>query len=264
MAVYKVLEEIMGEMNISIADVARICNLPDSTVRGIIRRKQENIALDVAFRLSDGLDVSLEKLNGLPERVCSMPKKETAPPYSEEALKLAEDYDGLDGHGKRIVRLVADEEKARCEADQQAKAATLQESREQMEVAGEIAPEVYFIVPGFTSSMSAGTGQIAGDEYPENYRLVKEPPRGTSYIAPIDGNSMEPTYQDGDKLFIHACTNIRQGQIGVFFMDGKQWVKELGNGVLISHNEAYEPRQMTEDIVCQGLVLGVCDESYFE
>lgn len=67
MAVYEVLQDIMCERNLSIADIARICNLPDSTVRGIIRRKQNSIALDVAFRLSDGLGVSLERLNGIPE-----------------------------------------------------------------------------------------------------------------------------------------------------------------------------------------------------
>lgn len=175
---------------------------------------------------------------------------EKAPSLSDEVKKVAEHYSKLDSHGREVVRSVLAIEYKRCKEPIQA---TLEES-----------DTIYFICPGFRSPMSAGIGQIAGDDYPENYRLVKEPPRGTSYIAPIDGNSMEPTYQDGDKLFIHACTNIRQGQIGVFFMDGKQWVKELGDGVLISHNEAYEPRQMTEDIICQGLVLGVCDESYFE
>ena len=40
-----------------------------------------------------------------------------ASPYSEEAQELAKDYDRLDDHGKRVVRLVADEEKVRCKAD---------------------------------------------------------------------------------------------------------------------------------------------------
>ena len=97
--------------------------------------------------------------------------------------------------------------------------------------------KIIYIFPGYSTPMSAGTGQPAGEEYPENYRLVKEPPRGASYIAPVSGDSMEPTYQDGDLL---------------------------GDGVLLSHNPEYEPRLMTDDIRCQGLVLGVCDESYFE
>lgn len=40
--------------------------------------------------------------------------EEKAPLYSSEAEKLARDYDSLDSHGKKIVRLVADEEKSRC------------------------------------------------------------------------------------------------------------------------------------------------------
>ena len=65
MDVYKILSQIMDSRDLSIADVARICGLPDSTVRGIIKREQKTIALDVAFKLSDGLNVSLEQLNGM-------------------------------------------------------------------------------------------------------------------------------------------------------------------------------------------------------
>lgn len=68
MAVYQILEDIMKEKSLSIADISKICNIPDSTVRGIVKRKQETIALEVAFKLSDGLGVSLERLNGIPEK----------------------------------------------------------------------------------------------------------------------------------------------------------------------------------------------------
>lgn len=112
--------------------------------------------------------------------------------------------------------------------------------------------------------MSAGTGIEAGDDGPEDFMLVKQPPRGTSYVAPVSGDSMEPTFHDGDELFVHACSDINPGQIGVFLMDGKQWVKELGDGVLVSHNSEYDPIPITEDVRCQGLVLGVCDASYLD
>ncbi len=123
---------------------------------------------------------------------------------------------------------------------------------------------VLFVVPWFFHPMSAGTGEEAINEQPEDLRLTKAPPRGTSYVAPVRGDSMEPTYHDGDKLFIRVQEEIEVGQIGVFFMDGKQWVKELGEGMLISHNPEYDPIPMREDIRPQGLVLGVCDDSYFE
>lgn len=183
-------------------------------------------------------------------------KIKKAPLYSSEAMRLARDYDSLDIHGQRVVRMLAAEEKSRCTAE-----------TAQRGPAFEVAdPEkvIRFSVPGYRLPMSAGTGQEAGEEYPENYTLVKEPPRGTSFIAQVSGNSMEPTYRDGDLLFVHAAEEIPPGKIGVFHMDGQQWVKELGDGILISHNTQYAPIPMREDIRCQGLVLGVCDESYFE
>ena len=194
------------------------------------------------------------KIEEINNRISTKNKKR-APLYSSEAMKLAQDYDGLDTHGQRMVRLVADEEKARCTTE--ARAA----QREQAAAEEKL---IRFSVPGYSLPLSAGTGQESGEEYPENYTLVKEPPRGTSFIARVSGNSMEPTYHDGDLVFVHAAEEIPVGKIGAFHMDGQQWVKELGDGVLISHNPAYAPRPTTEDIRCQGLVLGVCDESYFE
>ena len=184
-----------------------------------------------------------------------------------EMEHLVKKYRSLDDYGKEAVNGVLDVEFWRCEADRQVdRAAALREQRRQME-AGEL-PEsenvIRFRVPEYTAPMSAGPGEEAMQEFPEDIELVREPPRGTSYMTHIKGSSMEPTFRDGDMVFVHACQEILVGRIGVFFMDGKQWVKELGDGVLISHNPAYDPIPMRDDIRCQGLVLGVCDESYLE
>lgn len=171
-------------------------------------------------------------------------------PLSSGALQLAQDYDKLDRWGQRAVRGLTDFELTRY--TEQARS--------------DVPPEldkVVYITSYYPHPASAGTGQPAGDDGPEELLLKKRPPRGTSYVAPISGRSMEPTYHDGDKLFVCATADIMPGQVGVFYMDGQQWIKELGDGVLLSHNPAYPPRPMTDDIQCQGLVLGVCDDSYF-
>ena len=173
-------------------------------------------------------------------------------------------YRLLDPYGKEAVDGVLDVETRRCQEERDKQAAILREQREQLEVAEEIAPEDVYSIPLYFLPMSAGTGEIAAQEYPEDFLLKKRPPRGTSFIARVSGCSMEPTYYDGNLVFVHATVDIRPGQTGAFLMDGQLWIKELGNGVLISHNPDYEPRQFTEDIRCQGLVLGVCDDSYFE
>lgn len=187
------------------------------------------------------------------------------PPEEKRKLdELVKKYRLLDPYGKEAVDGVLDVESRRCEEERQKQAAILREQWEQIEVAEEIAPEDIYSIPLYSLPMSAGTGQEAGQEYPEDFLLKKRPPRGTSFIARVSGNSMEPTYHNGDLVFVHATVDICPGQTGAFLMDGQLWIKELGDGVLISHNPDYEPRQFTEDIRCQGLVLGVCDESYFE
>lgn len=74
MEFYKILERIMEEQQLNIPAVARKCNLSDGTVRSIFARKQKNVALEVAFKFSKGLGVSLERLNGSEEMV-SDPKE---------------------------------------------------------------------------------------------------------------------------------------------------------------------------------------------
>lgn len=180
-------------------------------------------------------------------------------------------YRLLDDYGKEAVDGVLNVEYRRCEADRQAKSSSsaplkIQKQREQMEAAELLEPEkvIRFRVPEYTMPMSAGTGEEAMQEFPQDRELSKAPPRGTSYIAHVSGDSMEPTYHNEDMVFVHACEEIPVGRIGVFLMNGKQWIKELGDGVLISHNPEYDPILMRDDIKCQGLVLGVCDDSYFE
>lgn len=202
-------------------------------------------------------------------------------PLSTVSLSLSQEEAGhikkyrfLDPYGKEAVDGVLDVEYRRCEVERQAAqkeqleqaAEALRESREQME-AGELMETdkvIRFRVPEYTMPMSAGTGQEAWQEFPQDLELTKAQPRGTSYVARVSGDSMEPTYHDGDMVFVHACEGIPVGRIGVFLMDGKQWIKELGDGILISHNSEYDPIPMRDDIRCQGLVLGVCDDSYFE
>lgn len=176
-------------------------------------------------------------------------------------------YRSLDDYGKEAVDGVLDVEYRRCEADRQAdRAAALREQRQQLEAGEMLEPEkvIRFRVPEYTMPMSAGTGAESMQEFPQDRELIAPPPRGTSYIAHVSGNSMEPTYHNGDMVFVHACEEIPVGRIGVFLMDGKQWIKERGDGVLISHNSEYDPIPMRDDIKCQGWVLGICDESYFE
>lgn len=94
MCFYQILQSIMDDKKISIPDVARLSGLTDSTVRSILTRKNKTVALDVAFKLSKGLDVSLQRLNGEPETSCSI---------SNAALNEPKGYALLNEDSKKIV-----------------------------------------------------------------------------------------------------------------------------------------------------------------
>lgn len=255
------IKEAREKAGYSQKELAEIIGVAPNTFHGYESGKHDPKS-DLLIKIANACHVTTDFLLGTSDSMSPAIKIEKSPPLSDEAMKLAEDYDGrMDDRGRETVRSVADLEVARFKSET---AATLRKSREQAEAAEEIAPEDIYSIPLYSLPMSAGTGQEAGQEYPEDFLLKKRPPRGTSFIARVSGNSMEPTYHNGDLVFIHATVDIRPSQTGAFLMDGQLWIKELGDGILISHNPDYEPRQFTEDIRCQGLVLGVCDESYFE
>lgn len=91
MEFYKILEEIMAEQSMGVADVAKKCGLSDSTVRSIVERRQKKIALNIAFKLSEGLDVSLERLNGMPEKIKKASDAEIPAPEEKVTIKESTD-----------------------------------------------------------------------------------------------------------------------------------------------------------------------------
>ena len=75
------------------------------------------------------------------------------------------------------------------------------------------------------------------------------------YAIQVNGDSMQPTYYDGDTLIVERYAIPAQGQTGIFIVDGMGYVKRMGNGELISDNKAY-PNIVGEYGECLGKVLG--------
>ena len=98
---YVILQSILDEKQLSIPEAARMCGLSDGTLRSAIARQQKKVALEVAFKLSDGLGVSLERLNGMPER-------EDSTTISNES-KLLANYRSLNEEGQEKVVDYADD-----------------------------------------------------------------------------------------------------------------------------------------------------------
>lgn len=114
------------------------------------------------------------------------------------------------------------------------------------------------MVPYYGHIASAGTGQFVFDDIPPEMIEIENCMENmhVDFAIGVNGNSMEPTYSDGDTLLIKKQDSINVGEIGIFMIDGEAFVKELGNGVLISHNKNYQDRSIDENTVCLGKVIG--------
>lgn len=80
--------------------------------------------------------------------------------------------------------------------------------------------------------------------------------KGADFIIGVNGDSMEPDYHDGDKLYIQKAKDLSLGDVGIFTVWNECFVKELGERGLISKNPAYDDIPGTEDVKLIGRVLG--------
>lgn len=76
---------------------------------------------------------------------------------------------------------------------------------------------------GYYCSASAGDGVfMMGDEYVENVQISIDIPGSdkADYLIKISGNSMEPDFYDGDIALVARLEPVRNGDVGIFIVDG--------------------------------------------
>ena len=188
---------------------------------------------DKLARLCDLLEVSADELIGCK----SMAERPTATEWN-----TIQKYRALDEHGKEIVDYLIDSEYKRV-------ATLLRKPKSRM------LKMDYYTLPA-----SAGTGNFLDSEFAEEL-LVPESAEAeqADFVISVSGDSMEPTYHDGDKVFVEKCDSVDIGEVGIFVVNGDVYIKELGNHKLISYNEKYKPIPLTENdsVYCCGRVIGI-------
>ena len=114
---------------------------------------------------------------------------------------------------------------------------------------------------------AAGTGNPLDSARRGSYEYLYADPLidQADEIITVTGNSMEPTFYDGDMLLVEHTQEVRVGEIGIFVADGDGYVKEYHEDGLHSHNPAYPVLKFTEDdnVRCVGRVLGALNERQF-
>ena len=109
--------------------------------------------------------------------------------------------------------------------------------------------------------VSAGIGDELEDyERWEKVKVALTPEsRKADFILCVDGDSMEPKFKNGDYILVRSQPAVDVGQIGIFDVSGKGFVKKYGGNELISLNPKYKNIPIDEYSRCFGLVLGTTD-----
>lgn len=205
-----------------------ICNYENGTSRPDVER---------IIKLCKALGVSADELLGI--------KIDGQRLTSDEWTRTTK-IRRLDEHGKLVVDYLIDEEYARVLANSRKKKR----------------PHLMFI-DSYAYPVSAGTGSYVATEAPEQILVPEcDEAEEADYVLTITGDSMEPAFSDGDKVYVVQQPAVEIGEIGIFMINDEAFIKKLGKGQLISLNEKYKPIPLRQDdsIYCCGKVIGIVEE----
>lgn len=128
-------------------------------------------------------------------------------------------------------------------AEEQGKVIDISEKRAEYDARKRIS----LSVPG---KVSAGTGYWQEDDYDTMVDFYADDiPDEKDYdtVAVVVGHSMEPKTKNGDFLFIKLKDQVDLNKIGIFQVDGENYVKKLKNDCLESLNKDYDNIPITAD-----------------
>ena len=110
-----------------------------------------------------------------------------------------------------------------------------------------------YIIDYVEGLVAAGHGTFQEDNLHMEVKLrAEDVPEEYDTIAKVAGDSMEPLIEDNDLLFIRVASQIDVNSIGIFQVNGKNFVKKLkrdydGSWYLQSLNSGYEEIYLTEN-----------------
>lgn len=198
----------------------------------------------IMYRLFEALHVDA---NYLFQDVVDIPKGSNDVTLSEyEHIKK---YRLLDTFGKETVNYIMEREISRALSLQNAQHQIAAISDQGLRASGSLRIYTYL-----RKIASAGKG-FYFDDIPTD--IIEAPQKeNADFIIGVSGESMEPTFHDGDLVYVQKCQIVQTGEIGIFILNGECLIKEAGENELISHNHKYAPIPGNDNIICIGKVLG--------
>lgn len=108
---------------------------------------------------------------------------------------------------------------------------------------------------------AAGLGEPLQDSYDMDTVFLRNSRNvcRADIIITVSGDSMMPTFLNGDDLLVEYTEEVEPGEIGIFIVAGEGFVKEFRKDGLHSHNPRYKTIHPHDgdNFRCVGRVLGV-------
>lgn len=257
----------------SVREFSNIVGIPNSTLVSALDKENGigGMAVEKVVKICEALNLDIKTFDPIQET----PLSNFTTTLSEQELLIK--YRQLDTYGKDTIDYLLSRELDRYKQFKQQQTdqhkAELQAIKEEYESTAMNQPDniIQFYdekqnheqqveLNYRTGGAGAGLGVDADnvDMIQVSYPADRVP-AGANHVIPVTGDSMEPTFSDGDVLFFdlgNDCLEI--GDIGIFVLNGETLVKELGENELISHNPKYKPIKIHEwdSVRIEGKVLG--------
>ncbi len=174
-------------------------------------------------------------------------KNEASP---EEFENIVKKYRALDDSGRERIDFELKKEYERIQQ--------IEELKKQL--ATDFSEEISqtCIYPYLGKIACAGTGFYFDDIPTDTIEALYV--KGADFIIGVSGESMEPDYHDGEKLYVRKVEYLRHGDIGIFTIGNECFLKELGEDGLISRNKDYNDMPGDEKVRLVGKVIGKVEE----
>ncbi len=248
-----IIRKLMEDKGMKVSDVSKESGIAYSTVKSILENGIGKASYVNICKICESVGITADKLEDMIKN-----NKTKEPELSKEDYERIRKYKLISDYspdGAVVVDTVLDREYAIAEKLREHKEQLEKVQRMDMEVSEEIVPLRLWSYYGKIAC--AGTGFIF-DDIPSD--TVQAPDANADFIIGVNGDSMEPDYHDGEKLYIKKVENINPGEVGIFTINNECFLKEYGEDGLVSKNKKYEDIPGNEDVRLIGKVVGKVKE----
>ena len=218
-----ILKEKRLEKNMTLEQVGNLIGVGKSTVRKWENGMIENMGRDKIILLSRALNIS-------PLDILEMNTDDEKEDIKDIYLRLNKDNQAI----------VYDFAKSKLD--------------EQNTISDNVVP--FPTTLNLDAVVSAGTGEWQDGTLKEEVEYDGQIPTH-DYVVRVNGDSMQPLFEDNQIIFIRKTHDVRDGQIIVCTLNNETYVKKIMGNRLVSLNKKYDDIQINEydDFSVVGVVV---------